>query len=113
MENRGTSVSLNELFKMLSHEHRRRILMAVARDSPQDDEITSKSVANEHEKDDDATKLLKQQLYHVHLPKLDEARLIDWDRDSGLITRQPRFEEIEPLLRLMSDHRDELPDDWP
>jgi len=106
--------SLSDLFEILSHEYRRRILMAVARQNPQDeDEITSESASEEHEQDDDALKLLHQQLYHTHLPKLDDGGFIDWDRDSGLITRGPRFDDIEPLLRLMNDHQDELPDDWP
>jgi hypothetical protein len=113
-KNDGTSASLNELFEMLSHEYRRRTLTAIARDNPQGaDEITSKSVADEHEEDDDVIALLEQQFYHVHLPKLDATGFIDWERDSGLITRGSRFEEIEPLLRLMSSHRDELPTDWP
>ena len=109
-----TDASLTELFEMLSHEYRRRILVAVARDNPKDvDDITSESIANEHEGDDDALELIAQQLHHTHLPKLDDAGFVDWDRESGRITRGPRFGEIEPLLRLMSDHQDELPDDWP
>lgn len=109
-----TDASLTELFEMLSHEYRRRILVAVARENPQDeDDITSESIADGHEGDDDTLELLTQQLYHTHLPKLDDAGFVDWDRESGRITRGPRFEEIEPLLRLMSDHQDELPDDWP
>ena len=109
-----TSASLSELFGMLSNEYRRRVLTAVARDNPQDeDEITSNSVATGHGEDADAIALLKRRLFHVHLPKLDQAGFVDWDRDSGLVTRGPRFEEIEPLLELMSNHRDELPNDWP
>jgi hypothetical protein len=86
--------------------------VAVARHNPQDD-IISESIANANEEDDDAIELLEQQPYHTHLPKLDEARFINWDRDLGIITRGPRFKEIEPLLRLVHDHQDELPDDWP
>jgi hypothetical protein len=112
IENVG--VSLDELFEMLSHEPRRRILVAVGRDNPRDeDEIASKLAATEHEGGPDTTELVKTKLYHVHLPKLDEAGFIDWDRESCHIRRGPRFEEIEPLLGLLDDHRDELPDDWP
>jgi hypothetical protein len=106
--------SLDELFEMLSHGIRRRILVTVARENPQDvDDLTTESAASDHEEDDEALELLTTQLYHTHLPKLDEAGFIDWDRDEGHITRGPRFDEIEPLLRLMNDHQDELPDDWP
>lgn len=76
-------------------------------------EDTPESSADEREEDDDSTELIKQELYHTHLPKLAEAGFINWDPESGLITRGPRFEEIGPLLRLMNDHQDELPEDWP
>ena len=109
-----TSASLNELFEMLSHEYRRRVLMTVARNNPHDqDELASKSVVDDHGEDEDVIELLTQRLYHIDYPKLHTAGLIDWDRESGRITRGPRFEEIEPFLRLMSNHQDELSVDWP
>lgn len=114
-ENEGEAdSSLSELFEILSHEYRRRVLMAVAQKNPQDeDDITSESVADEHEPDGDVLEHVRLQLRHSHLPKLAEAGFVDWDADSGIVTRGPRFEEIRPLLRLMHDHRDELPEDWP
>jgi len=53
------------------------------------------------------------ELVHTHLPKLEAAGLIDWDRETGEVTRGPNYEEIEPLLELIEDHADELPPDWP
>lgn len=52
------------------------------------------------------------ELHHAHLPKLDELGLIDWDRSTGEIERGPNWDEIAPLLRLIRDHRDELPAGW-
>lgn len=46
----------------------------------------------------------------THLPKLVEYGYVRWDRDVGAVERGPDFEEIEPLLELLSDHRDELSD---
>lgn len=104
--------SLSELFEMLSHAYRRRILTAVGRANPHDeDDLPSETSPGED--DEAALALLRQQLYHVHLPKLDDAGFIDWNRETGIIRRGPRFEEIEPLLRLMNEHRDELPVNWP
>ncbi|WP_336339008.1 DUF7344 domain-containing protein [Haloarcula brevis] len=109
-----TGDSLSELFEMLSHTYRRRILMAVAHHNPNsEDDITSEGVTDEDENDDEALNHLSTEFYHVHLPKLADAGLINWNRDTGVITRGPRFEEIEPLLTLMQDHEDELPDGWP
>jgi hypothetical protein len=99
---------------MLSHGVRRRVLVAVARDNPRDeDDITSASVLGADVEDEDVLELFQQQLYHTHLPKLDDAGFVDWDRGTGIVTRGPRFDGIEPLLRLMNDHQDELPDGWP
>ncbi|MEF8936798.1 DUF7344 domain-containing protein [Halovenus amylolytica] len=55
----------------------------------------------------------KAALVHNHLPKLEEAGYIEWDRESGTIERGPEFDEIEPLLELIEEHSDELPYDWP
>jgi hypothetical protein len=52
-------------------------------------------------------------LRHNHLPRLDESGYIDWDRDSGKLSKGPRFDEIEPILELIENHADELPPDWP
>mgnify|MGYP006284205623 FL=1 len=109
-----TGCALSEPFGVLSHEYRRRILMTVRRYNPQDeDHITSEAFADENAQDDNEFKHVKVRLYHVHLPKLADAGFIDRDPDSGIITRGPRFEKIDPLLRSMHDHQDELPDDWP
>lgn len=63
---------------------------------------------------DDATLTeMRTTLYHRHLPKLAEAGYIEWNRDTDTIRRGPNFDEIGPVLRLMADHEDELPTEWP
>ena len=46
------------------------------------------------------------------LPLLDDAGVIEWDREADEIRKGPRFAEIRPLLELLDDHREELPSDW-
>lgn len=53
------------------------------------------------------------QLRHTHLPKLVDRGYIEWDPDTGEISRGPNYHEIEPLLDLIERHGDELPPDWP
>ncbi|MEF8806659.1 DUF7344 domain-containing protein [Natronomonas sp.] len=52
-------------------------------------------------------------LRHTHLPKLEDTGYIEWDRETGEISKGPRFEEIVPLLELIETHADELPPGWP
>ncbi|MFC5368682.1 helix-turn-helix domain-containing protein [Salinirubrum litoreum] len=105
-----TGSSLSEQFDILSSPYRRRILVAVANRNPRDeDELRSEGIAD----DDENLDVFEQKLYHNHLPKLDAAGFIDWNRETGTITRGPRFDEIRPLIKLMTEHQDELPAGWP
>lgn len=52
------------------------------------------------------------QMHHVHLPKLDDHGFIDWDTDTGEVTRGPSFEEVRPVLEVLHDRRDALPADY-
>jgi cytochrome c553 len=48
------------------------------------------------------------ELHHVHLPKLEDYGLIEWNRTSDLIAKGPRFDEIEPLLDVLADNQEVL-----
>lgn len=43
-------------------------------------------------------------LYHRHLPKLEHAEYITWNRDSNTISRGPNFWEVKPLVQLLNGH---------
>jgi hypothetical protein len=78
--------------------------------NPQDDEDaqlpTNVAIA------DADMQTLQMRMHHVHLPKLDEMGYIDWDPEADTVAKGPNFEEIRPLLTLMREHEDELPDGW-
>jgi hypothetical protein len=48
-------------------------------------------------------------LYHVDLPKLAEAGAVVWDRDTGVVSRGPRFDVYEPAVRLLATNEGRLP----
>lgn len=75
---------------------------------PQNSNHTADDLAPAEADDDDLDRL-KAELQHNHLPKLAEAGCIDWDAETQTIRRGPNFDEIALLLRLIDDHRDELP----
>lgn len=50
-------------------------------------------------------------LYHRHLPKLADEGVIEWDDETGTVTRGPAFGEIEPALRVLAENADRFPSD--
>lgn len=46
---------------------------------------------------------------HNHLPELEEAGYIEWNREAGTVSKGPFFEEIKPLLELIETHANDLP----
>lgn len=104
------STTLDQLFTCLSHPTRRRILTTLAADNPRDKEEFE---SPDFKPEDEELALFRTQLYHHHLPHLEEGGYIAWDRDADIITRGPNFEEVRPLIELMNNHQDELPADWP
>ncbi|KTG08696.1 hypothetical protein AUR64_18710 [Haloprofundus marisrubri] len=105
-----TKLTLDKSLVVLSNKWRRRLLLKVLKDNPRDEREFASDAANSSETQElDA---LRTQLRHVHLPLLEEEGLINWNRDDGTITRGENFEEIRPLLELMREHSDELPNGW-
>jgi hypothetical protein len=103
-------VSLDEIFAALSRRARRFVLTELADHNPR---TGGEFAPVDLMTNDDDRELNHIQLYHNHLPSLDEAGFIDWDPVSDTITRGPRFESVRPLIELMEAYEDELPDDWP
>lgn len=97
---------LDQILDHLSTRHRRLILLSLKHGGP----TTETDVMLRGTDDQEAAEV---QLVHSHLPKLEDAGYITWDRDTGQISKGPHFDEIEPLLELIENHAHELPPDWP
>jgi hypothetical protein len=68
-------------------------LLVISDVNPRDEsELSPEDLSAE----DDETELLKAELFHTHLPKLEGAGYIEWDRETQRIRRGPRFDEIAP-----------------
>lgn len=107
MEGAQASRRLDDCLDALRHIQRRRLLLAVLHNSQDDDPVRLESAESDRE---DLERLIE--LNHVHLPKLEDAGFITWDRDANEVSTGPNFEEIRPLLELLASHADELPDGW-
>jgi len=103
---------MDDIFDVLTNVHRRRVLVALLDHTPQEDGLDQVNVVEDAHEGETGLKTLQADFYHMHLPKLEQTGFIRWDRGSQQVTKGPRFEEICPLLELMRDHADELPDNW-
>ena len=103
----GDSVA-DTAFHALADDHRRRLLLALLEHNPQE-EVT---VPEDIPLDSEEVEILHSELYHRHLPLLDELGYIEWDHETHMVVKGPRFNEIRPLLELIDRHRDELLAGW-
>ena len=101
---------LNRALEALSNQYRRHLLVALLEHNPQDDDDVDP--LNATTPSGGEVDVIQTELFHKHLPKLEEMGYIDWDRERNEINTGSNWEEIVPLLRLIDDHRDELPEDW-
>jgi hypothetical protein len=98
----------------LRSRERRRLLVALLDHNPQPTDGTvavSEPFDSVAEVGTDPTHT-QASLVHVHLPKLKRMGYITWDREAGQIETGPNWAEIEPLLGLLRNHPEALPDDW-
>lgn len=99
---------LNTAFDVLANEGRRKLLVALLERTPQS---AGGALAPTDVGHDDVD-FLRIQMTHTHLPKLEDGGFVEWNRDTDTVRKGPRFDEIRPLLELMYDHSEDLPDDW-
>lgn len=98
----------DDLLDAMSHVQRRALLVALLDHNPQND---SPVVVTGSAGDRDQVERLVE-MKHTHLPKLEEYGFVEWNRDTHEVVRGPKFEGIKPLLELLDDHEDELPEGW-
>lgn len=98
-----------EQLNALSHKPQRRLLLELLRHNPQKDQYPGQT---DREVEGEELELLLD-FQHYHLPKLEEKGYIKYDREQNIVTKGPDFKKIEPLIELLDEHRDELPEGWP
>lgn len=100
---------LDEIMAALADEHRRRLLAALAEENPQMPVQIPEGV----QRGDEQLDGLQMELYHNHLPRLEAAGFIKWQREQHKVVKGPEFDQIEPVLKLFAKNANELPVEWP
>jgi repressor of nif and glnA expression len=108
MEREIPSISLDSQFDALRHVARRRVLFELLAATADDD----LPVRMDEIERTAAERPFQVSMRHVHLPKLEENGLVDSSGSVDAVTTGPRFDEIRPLLELLDENRDRLPNDW-
>jgi hypothetical protein len=88
----------------IAHEQRRTLLLDLLESNPQGagvESLPGESAST------DAEHRLQIEMYHVHLPKLDDYGYIEWDKDAHEVAKGPRFDELLPLLDCVVNTRDD------
>lgn len=96
-----STLSTDEVYSLLSNE-RRRLVISLLSDKGQEVEmrdITTQVACIETGSRTDTVSSKERKrthvsLYQCHLPKLDEAGVIDWDKDRGWIAPGPHLSEV-------------------
>jgi hypothetical protein len=116
-------VDASTLFDLLTSDVRRRLLVVLCdRDSVRvPDELltrgeaqTASSPSGRDGSGAVSASLRRQttQMHHVHLPKLADTGVVEWDRENGTVSRGPNFEAVEPTVRLLAENGHVLPGDF-
>jgi hypothetical protein len=101
----------DRVFEALSHCIRRRLLLALLTNTspvsdPADAVTNGRGPGVVLDRQEGAVDVA---LHHNHLPKLAEYGYITRNSDSGSISRGEQWSEIEPFLRLLNEHSEQLP----
>jgi hypothetical protein len=98
---------LDETLKLLAHPRRRRVLLTLLDQGLEPTATEQAAVVRAHSGQE-----LDIEMRHVHLPKLERAGLVRWDRETETVETGPHFEEVAPLVRLLHDNQHRLPGRW-
>lgn len=97
----------DRLFDALADRQRRLLVATLERDRGGD----GGALALDGNRIGEASGLSREALYHVHLPKLSDAGIVEWNRETGEIAAGPRFDDACRLLGLADGCQDEVPVD--
>lgn len=101
--NRASPV--DRAFEALANQCRRQLLLALHAENPQEYETFDPDALIEHRVATDEMPTVRSRLHHVHLPKLDQLRFVDWDEESGTLSTGTDWQQLDTALALFREHR--------
>lgn len=110
-----TGLDRDELFRLLGDEHRRRTIRYLLEDEEGAAEVDALAAALAEETDDGPAngadrRRVATTLAHAHFPKLEEAGVVDYERDRNRVAATPLVAAFEPYMDPAPDAVDLEPD---
>lgn len=105
MDTNTRTTSTDETLRLLAHERRRKALqhLSQAEEATTVDSLAERVAAEtDPDHDDGVVKSVETDLHHVHLPKMDEVGVVDYDARSGTVRYRPR-PTVEELLDAVAE----------
>lgn len=101
----GDAIDLDTLLDLCRSEPR-RIVLAVLADEQRSltlGDLTKSIVKHDHheplsEVSGEEVKRIRTELHHVHVPKLADAGLVEYEPERHLVDPTPQFDRVEPSL---------------
>lgn len=97
----------DQLYEALSAEPRREILISLS-EAPKERRLPLPEAAASPNQSMDPERL-STELCHHHLPKLEEAGYVRWERDPFCVQRGPHFAEPALIVETVLDSVDQIP----
>lgn len=110
--NRETDRTLANLLTVFADRDRRRLMLYLIDGNPERRDDIPEHIRVADHLDEDELRELAEMLETEHLPLLERNGIITWDRDEDVILRGDRFDEIRPLLKLLKENGDAVPEEW-
>jgi hypothetical protein len=97
-----TLEDVNEAFDLLRNARRRGVLYVLKRNGRMSVHTIARRIAEWQSEGNSSapdTESIETSLVHAHLPKLDDAGVIEYDRDEEAVELDESARDLDPLLR--------------
>ena len=106
----GPITEFDTVLELCREQHRRIILTTLVHEKQpvSVDDLTKTILKHNHhtplaEVPEEESKRIPLALHHVHLPKLADQSLIDYDQEQQLVEPTPLFDRLQPQLSAIND----------
>ena len=106
----GTSTEFDTLLELCQEQHRRIVLAVLASEkrSLTMNDLTKAIIKYNHhtpllEISEEESRQIRTELYHVHIPKLEDQSLVEYDRKRQLVEPTSQFDQLQPQLSAIID----------